>query len=213
MTGSLWSNIELGRYDGAPDLSESGGSSAFNVAELDPSLELGLPLREHTLAVGVDGFVYLNDTGYTSDDDAAEVFVRLDLALPGSPSLGLWRDVTQIDGSYLELSLAHSFALAEVLSLDLFAAVGASLSQAEDLRSDGSARKPGNFANDGFTHCELGVALPFAWRSLMLQPSVHAVVAGDPWVELTSATRARDVKLWVALSISGASHWPRREEP
>jgi hypothetical protein len=150
VTGTLWSNIELGKYDGASDVSETGGTSAFNVAELDPSLELGLPIGEHALALG------------------------------------------------------------DALSLDLACAAGFSVSQGEDLRSDGSVRRPGNFARDGFTHWESGATLSFSWRELVIAPSLWLVVGHDPWTKYSSATRTRDVKLWGALSVSSASLWPER---
>jgi len=210
VTGSLWSNIELGRYDGSSDISETGGTSAFNVAEIDPSLELGLPIGEHSLALGVDGFVYPNGAGYTSADNAAEIYLRLDVALPGEPSLGWWRDVTAIDGSYFEASLSHSFALREDLALELACAAGFSLSQGENLRSDGSVRRPGNFAEDGFTHWEGGATLAFSWRELTIAPSLSLVVGSDPWTKYSSATHTRDVKLYGALSVRSASLWPER---
>jgi len=206
VTGTLWSNIELGKYDGSSDISESGGTSAFNVAELDPSLEVSLPIGEHTVAVGVDGFLYVNGAGYTADDNAAEIFARIDLALPGAPSLGFWRDVTQIDGSYLEASFSHSFALTETVSLDLWSAAGWSISQGENLRSDGSVRTPGNFSGDGFTHWEGTAGLSFEWRGVAIAPWLGLIVANDPWVAYSSATKTRDLKVWAAISI-GRGLW------
>ena len=35
-----WANIDLGKYDGTTDISESGGTSAFNFAEFDPWAEV-----------------------------------------------------------------------------------------------------------------------------------------------------------------------------
>jgi hypothetical protein len=204
VTGSVWSNVEIGEYDDRSDISESGGTSSWNLAELDPSLELGLPLGEHALALGVDGFLYTNGSGYTHDDDAAEVFLRLDLAWPGAPSLGFWHDVSHVDGTYAELALSHSFALGETSSLDLSGSVGWSLSQAEDLHADGTVRRPGNFQNDGLTHFEAGVGLSLLWGRLTVQPWLRAVAGADPSVEVASGTGSHDVKVWGGISISGA---------
>ncbi len=204
VSASIWSNIELGKYDGASDVSESGGTSAFNVAEVDPSLELSLPLGNHALALGVDGFLYTNDTGYTADDNAAEIWARLEIALPGSPSLSVWHDVTRIDGSYAELGLSHSHALTEAISLELATAAGWSLSQGNELRADGSVREPGNFSDDGFTHWEGSAGLTLAWRRLTITPSLAFVIGADPWVRLASASDSRDLKIWGAISIASS---------
>lgn len=213
VTGSLWSNIEIGKYDGRSDISESGGTSAFNLAELDPSLEVSLPLDDHVVALGIDGFYYPNSSGYTSADTAAEIFLRLDLDLPAAPSLGIWRDIAHVDGWYAELSLSHSFPLGESVSLDVSGAAGWSISQAEDLHGDGRVRTPGNFADDGFTHAEGGVSLSFAWGEVQLQPWLRTVVAADPWVEIASGTDSHDVKVWGGLTLSGTLLSPDADPP
>jgi len=38
-----WANIDLGKYDGSSDISESGGTSAPNFAEFDPWAEAAFP--------------------------------------------------------------------------------------------------------------------------------------------------------------------------
>ena len=45
-----WANIDLGKYDDllVDDISESGGTSAFNFAEFDPWDEISFPVGEKT---------------------------------------------------------------------------------------------------------------------------------------------------------------------
>ncbi len=52
ITAGGWANFDLGKYDNASDISESGGTSAFNFAEFDPWLEVGIPVGKATLTAG-----------------------------------------------------------------------------------------------------------------------------------------------------------------
>jgi hypothetical protein len=57
VTLSLWSNVEIGKYDARSALSEAGGARAFDLTELDPTLEVAYPLGEAEVAVGVGGYL------------------------------------------------------------------------------------------------------------------------------------------------------------
>jgi hypothetical protein len=51
-----WANIDIGKYDSpADDFSESGGVSAFNLAEFNPYAEVSVPVGKATLTGGVVG--------------------------------------------------------------------------------------------------------------------------------------------------------------
>ena len=54
ITAGGWANIDLGKYDDlADDISESGGSSAFNLSEFNPYAEVSFPVGRATLTGGV----------------------------------------------------------------------------------------------------------------------------------------------------------------
>lgn len=53
-----WATIDLGKYDNASDISESGGTSAFNLAEFDPYAEVSFPVGKATLTGGVTAYIY-----------------------------------------------------------------------------------------------------------------------------------------------------------
>ena len=55
-----WANIDLGKYDDANnDISESGGTSAFNFAEFDPWAEVSFPVgTKTTLTAGATAYIY-----------------------------------------------------------------------------------------------------------------------------------------------------------
>jgi hypothetical protein len=204
VTASLYASVEIARYDARSAISEGGGAHGFDLAEWDPSLEVAFPLGDAELAFGATGFFYPNRDGLTHDDNSAEVYATLGLPLFLSPTFGVWRDVDEIAGTYLELGISHEFAIDESMSVVLSSAAGWSHNQAEDLDAAGNVRRPGNFADDGFTHWEAGVALPMALRGLQVEPSAHLIFGRDDWVRLASATRERDVKFWFGVTVSGA---------
>lgn len=206
VTLSLWGNVEIGKYDARSALSEAGGVRAFDLTELDPTLEVAYALGEAELAAGIGGYLYTNGTGYTHDDDAAEVYARL--TLPGwegvVPSFSVYQDITEIHGTYVELGLARSFALREDLELTLSGAAGWSFGQGAKYDSAGDVREPGNFEGEGFTHAELGVALPFELGSVSVEPSAHVVFAHDEATQVYSGTSNRDVKFWFGIVLSAS---------
>jgi len=53
-----WANVDLGQYDDlADDISESGGSSALNLAEFNPYAEVSFPVGRATLTGGATGYI------------------------------------------------------------------------------------------------------------------------------------------------------------
>ena len=207
-TLSLWSSLEIGRYDGSSDLSESNGSHAFDLTESDPSFELAYSLgdSEAEVAAGISGYLYPNASGLTMDDSAAEVYGRV--TLPPVPVLGVvstfsaYQDVTAIDGTYLEAGLSRTFAIRDRLDLVASAAAGWNHGQSVRYDASGAVKEPGNFAHDGFTHWELGAALPVGLGSFTLEPSAHVIFGRDEYAKIWSATENRDVKYWFGITLS-----------
>ena len=85
---------------------------------------------------------------------------------------------------------------------------GWSHDQAVDLDALGNVQRAGNFAHDGFTHWEAGVALPMTLGELSVEPSAHLIFGNDDWVRLASTTRERDVKFWFGITVGGARSVP-----
>src|SRR5512147_1034469 len=60
-TAGGWANIDIGKYDDADnDISESGVTSAFNLAEFDWWGEFGIPVGKATLTAGATGYYFPN---------------------------------------------------------------------------------------------------------------------------------------------------------
>jgi hypothetical protein len=205
-----WANIDLGKYDDVnDDISESGGSSAFNFAEFDPWAEIGYTVGKATLTGGVTAYVYPNkDTAplfaLTSDFNTVEVYGKIALDVPLSPKLAAWYDVDKVKGLYAEASVSHTIQASEKVGVTLGALAGFNANQDADLDNTGTPTVDFfNFADDGFTHLDLSAAVPFTAGPLSISPALHVVINGDDLTKVTSPTEVnKDAKLWGGVTIS-----------
>ncbi len=207
VTLGLWSSIDLGQYDDPnDDISESGGSSSFNLAEYEPYAEVSFNAGKATLTAGALGYIYPNDEDapaaglLTNDANTLEIYGKLGLDAAFSPELSVYYDVDNINGAYIEGGVTYSLAASEKVSIDLGALAGFNAGQgvSDNPVNDESA----NFADDGFTHLDVSAGVPFSAGALSITPVLHVVVAGDDFTKITSPTDESDVKLWGGVSIS-----------
>lgn len=204
-----WSTIDLGQYDDpADDISQSGGSSAFNFAEFDPIVEVSFPVGKATLTAGGVAYIYPNDENapgvglLTSDNNTVEIYGKAEFDAPLSPALSIYYDVDKIKGAYFEGGISHSFPASENVSIDLGALVGFNAGQGvpDDPLSDQSF----NFADDGFTHADISAGVPLTAGAFSITPVLHLIIAGDDFTKVTSPTNTSDAKLWGGVTISWA---------
>jgi hypothetical protein len=207
-----WANIELGKYDDlADDISESGGSSAFDLSEFNPYAEVSFPVGKATLTGGVIGYIYPNDDAapndfalLTSDNNTVEIYGKVGLDAPLSPEISIYYDADKIKGAYIEGSVSHSLPASEKVSIDLGAVVGLSVGQECDgnIRLDTCANNY-NFEDNGLTHIDLSAAVPFSTGDLSITPVLHLVINNDEATKVTSPSDLdKDVKLWGGVSLS-----------
>jgi hypothetical protein len=191
-----WANVDLGRYNGADDFSQSGGASSFNLSEFDPWAEVSLPVGKATVTGGVVGYVFPNDFGITDEFNTWELYGKVGLGVPLSPKLAVFYDFDKVNGAYLEGSVGHSVPLGSV-ALTLGALAGLSAGQAE-----ADAPEINNFFENGFTHLDLSAGVPFSAGIFSLTPVIHFLVNGDEATRFTSPGDESDVKLWGGLTVS-----------
>ena len=216
-----WSNIDIGKYDDPnDDLSESGGTSSFNFAELDPYGEVSVPVGKATLTGGVLGYIYPNTTpngvaGLTTEFNTVELYGKAAVDLPLSPQLSLYYDIDKIKGAYLEASISHSVQAGENVSVDLGALAGFSAGQDANLDAAGNPRaKFFNFVDNGLTHLDLSAGVSFSAAALSFAPALHFVINSDAATKVTSPSHLdKDVKLWGGVTISWSKALGPEPEP
>lgn len=195
-----WANVDLGRYDGTDDFSESGGVSSFNFAEFDPWAEINVPAGRATFTGGVLGYVFPNDGGvFTSAANTVELYAKAGLAVPLNPKVAAWYDVDNIKGLYAEASVSQALPLTEAVGVTLGALAG--FNAGEGIPDDPTTQSA-NFADDGFTHLDLSAAVPFTAGMFSLAPALHVVINGDQATKFTQPDATNDVKLWFGGTIS-----------
>ena len=211
ITAGGWANIEIGKYDDpADDLSESGGLSAFNVAEFNPYAEVGFSTGKAALTGGIVGYIFPNDLddapngGLDSESNTWEVYGTVGFDVPLAPEFSIYYDFDKVKGAYLEGGVSHSVPLGESHTLDLSGLVGLSLGQgfSEDDPSF-------NFDDDGLTHLDLSAGVPLTAGVFSITPVLHFQINGDDITKFHSpSSDGSDVKLWGGVSIG----WSNAEE-
>jgi hypothetical protein len=211
-----WSNIDLGQYDDADDdISESGGLSAFNLAEFNPYAEVGFTTGKTSIAGGIVGYIYPNDLddapngGLDSETNTWELYTTVGFDVPLAPEFSLYYDIDKVSGAYFEGGVSHSLPLGESHSLDLGGLLGVSLGQgfSEDDESF-------NFDDDGVTHADFSAGVPLTAGAFSITPVLHFQVSVDDATKFHSPTSdGSDVKLWGGVSIgwSNAAEEPEAE--
>jgi hypothetical protein len=213
LTGGGWANIDIAKYDDAKnDLSESGGSSAFNLAEFDWWGEIGVPVGVATLTAGATGYIFPNPAssgGFTSDFNTVEVYGKVALDTPLNPKVSAYYDVDKVKGLYVEGSVSHGLPLGPK-TLTLGALAGWTGGQ------EINTSKPKeffNFNDNGLTHVDLSASMGFSAGSLSITPSIHGVITSDDFTKITKPS-ATDTgfKLWGGVTISWSKALGAKEE-
>jgi hypothetical protein len=209
ITFGVWSTIDLGRYDDPEDISESGGTSSFNLAEYDPYAEVSFTVGKATLTGGAMAYIYPNSAGLTKDLNTVEVYGKAAIEAPLSPGLAIYYDVDKVDGAYFEGSIGHSIPASEKVSIDLGATVGLSAGQGSDPDALGLPQAEFfNFADVGFTHVDLSAGVPLTAGPLSITPVLHLIIGIDDGTKITKFESdgltpvSKDAKLWGGVSLS-----------
>jgi hypothetical protein len=213
ITLGVWSTIDLGKYDDPlDDISESGGTSSFNLAEYDPYGEVGFTVGKTSLTGGVTAYIYPNDIpddapGLNSRFNTVELYAKAALDVPLSPFVNLYYDVDKVKGAYIEGGVGHSFPASEKVSVDLGAVAGFSAGQEVNESDD---TEFANFSDGGLTHLDLSGGVSFSAGVFSFAPVVHLIITSDDFTKVSSPSNIdSDTKVWGGVTIS----WSRALGP
>jgi len=198
ITAGGWVNVDIGKYNKSSDISESGGTSAFNVAEFDWWGEIGVPVGKASLTAGATGYYFPNDAGFTKDFNTIEIYGKASLAVPLNPKVSAYYDVDKVKGLYLEGSVSHGIPLGPK-TLTVGALAGWTGGQ------EANTSKPNelfNFADKGITHIDLSASMGLSAGPLSITPSFHGVFGQDDFTKFTKPGKKSDFKVWGGVTIS-----------
>ena len=196
-----WGSIDAGQYDDpANDLSEGGGTSSFNAAEIDLWAEYTRTLGS-ALTGTFGGVLYLfpNEAGLTNEvNRTAEIYGKLQAGVPLSPKLAAWYDVDKVKGLYLEGSIAQPLSVPG-FPVTLGALAGFSAGQGINA-SDPT--EIANFSRNTLTHVDLSASGALALGPVTLAPTFHLLILNDDWAKVTKPGVSRDAKAWLGATLT-----------
>lgn len=198
----VWGSIDAGRYDDpANDLSEGGGTSAFNATEVNVWAEYSHGLGPKlTGTLGSLLYLFPNESGLTNEvNRTVEVYGKLQLAAPLNPKLAAWYDVDKVKGLYLEGSVAQTLAGIPGFPVTFGALAGFSASQGIN---DAEPTEIANFADNTLTHVDLGATGALSVGPVTVSPTVHVLILNDDFARITKPGVTKDAKAWAGISLS-----------
>ena len=116
-----WGDVSLNVW-ASMDLTDVNGNE-LEFSEVDFTLEVGREITTEPCSVRLFGGAILYTFPNTAFDSTLELFAGIALGVPLAPSLTVYQDVQEIDGTYVELGLHHDVAL-PLGRLSLGAALG-----------------------------------------------------------------------------------------
>ena len=198
-----WGNVELGKYDGADEISEGGGEGGPDLTEFDWWAEYAHSFGQAEFVFGATGYVYPNDLVLTSDDNTIELYARVGLANVLSPRISAYYDIDKIKGFYLEGTIGYDVPVSESFAISLGALAG--LSAGQGINQD-DPNESANFAENGLTHIDLSAATEFAAGPFAISPAFHFQISNDEFTKFNKPSKPDEsIKIWFGVTFSWAS--------
>ncbi|MHC4551299.1 MAG: TorF family putative porin [Planctomycetota bacterium] len=185
-TLGIWGSVDMTDYS----------DNEWEFIEYDYYADYTTPLTE-----GVDlslGAIYYY---FPSGEATTEIYAGLGFDLPLSPSITLYNDIDEVDGSYVSVAIGHS--IDEVMSLGDFPVgleAGASLGWGSG--SYNKAYWGSTVESSSLNDLSLSLALPVSMGSWTFTPSVNYVTLVDSKIEDTNAYSTDDDYFFTGLSFS-----------
>ena len=197
---NLWGNMDLGEND----IIETKDSMEMN--EIDYTLSYNRSLLIIDASVGVIHYTFPN---MTYDSATTEVFAGISGSFPGHPSITLYRDVQNAEGTYISIGAGQSIPVGLLFGIEISGAIGLGsknysefYSMAKEIQEINDAianeankyKIPGKMKNFTPTDIMLGISVPIGIGELVnITPSITytGIINGDisDFLELQSKTQ------------------------
>lgn len=182
LTASVWGNLDL--------TDENGYEGEFS--EIDLTLDYsgqvpGADFLSYSL-----GFIYYDFPVSGGCDDTWEVYWGFGLDVLASPSVTVYHDVDEVDGTYVSFGIGHSFE--NVVELGPETGLGLDLSAGIGWGSDGYNKSYWTLDKSALNDLVLSAAFPFEVAGFAVTPSVNYVTLMSD--DIRSANGKNDI--WFA---------------
>ncbi len=189
LTAAVWGNLEMSNYN------DNDGE----ITEVDYSLEYSCPVPGFdilSVSLGVINYTFPN----TQADDTTEIYGGLTLDMPFSPSIKLYRDVDDVDGTYIAFGVSHDIEKIAELASDM--PIG--LSMSASLGWGSSAHNKFYWGVDDATCTDLYLKLgfPIPIGSWTLTPNINYVTLLDNDIRKSDAYRPESDYFFAGVNLS-----------
>ena len=167
VTASFWGNLDL--------TNENGDQGEFS--EIDLTLDYsghvpGIDLLSYSL--GLINYIF----PASSTDDTWELYWGFGLDVPASPSVTVYHDVDEADGTYVSFGIGHSFE--NIIELESDAGIGLDLSASLGWGSGSYNKFYWGPDSEELNDLVLTAAFPFEVAGFAIAPSVNYItLMGD----------------------------------
>lgn len=186
-TAGIWGNLEMTDYN--------GNSGEFT--EYDYSLDYTT-----SIADGIDLSLGVIEYYFPSGDDTQEIYAGLAFDMPLSPSVTIYNDIDEVNGSYVSFAVGHTFEeiakLSEETSIPM--EVGASIGWGSESYNKAYWGAPAD--DSALNDLTVSVAFPIGLGSWTLTPSVNYVTLMDSDVKKTDAYSTSSDYFFTGISLS-----------
>ena len=184
LSGNIWLNVDLS------DVNERSGEAT----EIDYTIDYTISLGDLSIPIGA---IYYDFPG-SDADGTTEIYAGVAYTIgPATPNLTVYRDIDEIEGTYVSLGLDLSFDL-QFLTKDL----QATLDLSGKLGWGDSDYVEGYFGvdQDAMTDLTFSISMPAVVGNLTITPSVSYSTLVDS--EIRDAVTQRDNNWWGGCSFT-----------
>jgi hypothetical protein len=183
-TGSIWANTDMTDYAG----------TAGEFSEIDYALDYSRAIGKSPVGFSLGVIHYLFPTVGETDASTTEIYFGVNFDVIASPFVTVYRDVNDIDGTYIQMGLGHCFEI----ELDSDYSIGLDVSGSFGLGDSGYNAGYFGVNETKWNDFTLGIGVSFNLKYVTLTPKLNvATMLDDALVNSDDRTN-----VWFGLSLA-----------